>query len=175
MLRQRMSALLIAAAAVLAVPAAAQAQHPSLNGTYTFNAAASDNVNAAIDKAVARMNFVTRPIARGRLRRTNQPYNRITLNLTGSNVSIVTDTRAPIATTDNGTAIKWKREDGEEFNVSTRWEGHKLLQTFSAEDGSRENRYSVGNEGRTLTLEVTVRSPRLQEPVTYRLVYDKVS
>jgi hypothetical protein len=53
--------------------------------------------------------------------------------------------------------------------------GNKLAQEFKAEDGQRKNEYSVSADGRTLTLEVTVTSPRLAQPVRYRLVYDRVS
>ena len=41
-----------------------------MRGTFTINRQQSDDVNRAIETAVARMSFVTRPIARGRLRRS---------------------------------------------------------------------------------------------------------
>lgn len=179
MRRQRLSTLLAAVAAVLALSAAAPAlaqqaaQTPSLDGTYTLNTTASEDVNRAIEQAVARMNFITRPIARGRLKRTNQPYQRILIQHTQGQVSITTDQRAPIRTPANGTPIKWRREDGEMFDVSTEWENGSLEQTFAAEDGRRVNSFSVSPDGRTLTMEVTVTSPRLSQPLRYRLVYNR--
>lgn len=180
MRRQPIRALLVALAAVFAFafPGAAQAGHPaghnvSLDGTYTLNAAASDNVNAAIDRAVARMNFVTRPIARGRLRRTNQPYQRVVIAHTPQQVRIATDNRAAITTPANGTPVKWRREDGEMFDVSTEWENGKLEQTFKAEDGSRTNVFTVSPDGRTLTMDVTIRSEKLAAPVRYKLVFNR--
>lgn len=176
MRRQPIRALLLALAAVfaLALPGAAQAGHnASLDGTYTLNAAASDNVNAAIDRAVARMNFITRPIARGRLRKTNQPYQRVVISHTAQQVRIASDNRAAIATPANGTPVKWRREDGEMFDVSTEWENGRLEQTFQAEDGSRTNVFSVGPDGRTLTMDVTIRSDKLAAPVTYKLVFTR--
>ena len=41
----------------------------SLEGTYTLDQDNSDNINDAIEKAVGKMNFLKRPIARGRLKR----------------------------------------------------------------------------------------------------------
>ena len=176
-MRQRIAPLFCALALVLAasLPAGLHAQQASMKGTWRYNAQASDNVMTAINAAVNRMNFVTRPIARGRLNRTNQPYQRVVIDFTQQQVSITMDQRSVINTPANGTPIKWTREDGEVFDVATAWEGHGLKQTFKAEDGQRANLYTVSNDGRTLTLQVTVTSPRLSGPLTYRLVYDKVS
>jgi hypothetical protein len=55
--------------------------------------------------------------------------------------------------------------------VSTAWEGGRLRQSFVAEDGRRDNHFTVSEDGRRLTLEVTVTSPRLSAPLRYRLNY----
>jgi hypothetical protein len=176
-MRQRISALfaaLLALALVAPAPGSAQGA-ASLNGTFTYNASASDNINAAIDAAVRDMNFALRPIARGRLRKTNQPYQRLQISHTPQQVSVVTDTRRPIVSPANGTPVDWTREDGEKLKVSTVWQGSTLEQTFKAEDGQRVNDYSVSSDGRTLTMRVTVTSPRLKKPLTYKLVYNRAS
>jgi hypothetical protein len=178
MLRQRTTTLLIALAA-LAAPAAvrrAEAQAPSLQGVFQLNTRASEDVNRAIDNAVSRMNFIVRPIARGRLRKTNEPYRRVTISHTQSQVSVTTDARAAIVTPATGSPIKWTRpEDNEKLNVSTEWEAGRLKQTFQAEDGRRVNVWSISGDGRTLTMEATITSPRLPRPLVYHLVYDRVS
>lgn len=178
MRRQPIRALLGALFAVLALalPAAGQqagARTSALDGTYTLNRAASDDINRAIENAVSRMNFVTRPIARGRLRRTNQPYQRLVISHTPQQVSVTTDNRAAIRTPANGTPIKWRREDGEMFDVSTEWENGTLEQTFKAEDGSRTNVFALSGDGRTLTMNVTITSPRLSAPLRYKLVFNR--
>jgi hypothetical protein len=155
-------------------PAAAHAQPAGLRGTFVLDRAASADVNAAIDRAVAPLNVVVRQIARPRLRRTNQPYGRVVLDWSPAEVSITTDARAPIRTAPAGTPVRWRRpEDGEWLNVSTVWQGATLRQTFAAEDGQRVNDYTLSPDGRTLTLNVTVTSPRLPRPLTYRLVYGR--
>lgn len=173
-MRYALGTIALVAAAILAAPvdvAPLQAQTPQLQGTFTYDAAASDNINQAIERAVARMNFVTRPIARGRLRRTNEAYERIRISYTPAQVSVVTDARAPIVTPASGSAIRWTREDGEVLDVSTTWESGALTQTFKAEDGQRVNRYSVGPDGSVLTMQVTITSPRLAAPLVYNLRY----
>lgn len=172
-MRQRISALFTALLALaLVVPDAGSAQgNASLNGTFTYDAAASDNINQAIDAAVRDMNFAMRPIARGRLRKTNQPYQRVQISHTAQQVSVTTDGRPAIVSPANGTPVDWTREDGEKLKVSTEWENGTLEQTFQAEDGRRVNAYSVSADGRTMTMNVTVSSPRLKKPLTYKLVY----
>lgn len=166
----RLKSTLLLGLALLA-PAGLRAQPAPLQGTYAFVAAESDDVGRAIQRATAEMNFVTRPIARGRLRRTNVPYGTITLAQTTSQVTVTSDERAPIVTPADGTPIRWTREDGEVFDVHTRWLDGSLEQTFAAEDGQRINLFSLSPDGRTLTMRVTVTSPRLPEPMVYSLRY----
>jgi hypothetical protein len=174
MRRQRIAPLFCALALALAAALPASAQQASLKGTWRYDASASDNVAQAINTAVQRMNFVTRPIARGRLTRTNQPYQRVTVDFSSSQVTVTTDGRDPIVSPANGTPIKWTREDKEVLDVSTEWENGVLEQTFKAEDGQRVNRYSVDAQGR-MVMEVTITSPRLPRPLTYKLIYNRAS
>jgi len=175
MLRQRARLLLLPLAAALAVPAAARAQESSMRGTFVIDRAHSDDVNRAIDQAVARMSFVTRPIARGRLRRTNTVYQRVVVNFTQTEVSTTFDQRRAITSPANGQPVKWTREDGEVFDLSTEWQGQRLVQTFRAEDGTRTNTYTISADGRVLTMHVVLRSPRLSGPVEYNLVFNRAS
>ena len=173
MRRQRTRTFLLTLAAALVLPVAAHAQESSMRGTWVINRQASDNVTQAINTAVARMSFITRPIARGRLTRTNPVYQRLVLNYTEQQVSTVFDQRHAIESPANGQPIKWTREDGEKFDLSTEWQQGRLVQTFRAEDGSRTNTYSVSADGRTLTMHVVIRSPKLPAPVQYNLVFNK--
>jgi hypothetical protein len=167
--------LLLALAATVAATAQVHAQAAPFNGTFTLVPAQSDNVDTAINQAISRMNIATRQIARPRLRRTNQPYQRVTIATTPQTISITTDSRAAITTNPTGTAIRWTREDGEVINVSTTLQNGNLRQIFAAEDGQRENVWSISPDGRTLTLNVTVTSGRLPQPLRYKLVYQRAS
>jgi hypothetical protein len=175
MRRQRTRTLLIALAALALPLGAAGAQESTMRGTFTLDRAHTDDVNRAIETAVARMSFITRPIARGRLRRTNQVYQRVVINFTPQQVSTTFDQRHAIESPANGQPIKWTREDGEKLDLSTEWQGGRLVQTFRAEDGSRTNNYSISPDGRTLTIHVTIRSPRLPQPLEYNMVFNRAS
>lgn len=165
------NAIALIAAVLLALPGAAAAQNPALPGSYALDEEASDPIRPAIEQAIARMNFITRPVARGRLTRTNEPYRAITIRQSGEEISIITDDRAPIVARPDGNPARWQREDGEELDLTTRWDGPMLEQTFVAEDGQRRNVYSLAPDGDTLELDVTVTSPRLPAPLTYTLRY----
>lgn len=171
-MRTRWLVTAVAGIALLA-PEIASAQAPSLAGSWVRHAEGSDDINAKINEATGRMNIAIRGIARSRLRKTNAPYQRLTIAYNPQQVTITTDSRAAIQTPGNGTPIRWKREDGEVLNVSTEWKNTVLEQTFAAEDGKRVNRYTLSNDGRMMTLEVTITSPRLQQPLVYRQMYHR--
>lgn len=164
------STVLLACVAI-AVATPVRAQSPSLQGTYALAGDGREEIDRAINQAIARMNFAARPIARGRLRKTNVPYRTIRIALPPGQVDIATDERAPVVSPANGAEIEWRREDGEVFRVSTRWESGALKQTFVAEDGKRVNVFTLSPDGNMLSMHVTVTSPRLDRPVTYTLQY----
>ena len=153
-------------------PVAAQ-EAAGLRGSFTVNRQAGDDVNRAIDDAVARMSFVTRPVTRARLRKTNMVYDRVAVAQNGQRVSVRFGDRPPMESPANGAPVKWTSGDGEKFDLSTEWEGGKLVQTLKAKDGERTNTFAVSPDGRTLTLAVVVRSPRLPKPLEYKLVYNR--
>ncbi len=151
--------------------AAATQQEPGLQGTFTL-VSGPDVVTTAINTGTAKMNFIKRPIARSRLKKTNlPPYAWVKIEHTPTEVSIEMDGRKPILTPADGKSIKWTREDGEVFDVNTVWESGTLKETFVAGDGSRENLFEPAPDGQTMTMQVTIRSPQLKQPIVYKLDY----
>ena len=168
---RRLSALLFL---LICYPAAA-AQEASLRGNFVINRQASDDLNRAIDDAVARMNVMLRPTMRARLRRTNRAYQRVVIDYDQRTVSIAFDQRRPMESPADGATVKWTREDGEKFDLSTEWEGGRLEQTLKGKEEEYTNTFSVSPDGRTLTLGVVFSSPKLPRPLTYKLVYNRAS
>lgn len=161
---------------LLAAPTPVRAEgNAAMAGAYVLDRGQSDAVNRAIETAVSHLSFVTRPIARRRLRNTNQPYQRLVLAFGGGKISIAFDQRRPLVTPASGAQVDWIREDGEKLKISTEWESAVLEQTFRSDDGQRVNRFSLGADGKTLTVNVAVSSPRLPRPLTYKLVYTRAS
>jgi len=156
---------------LLAQSAAAQA----LQGTYVNATQPDDTIDRAIEAAVAKMNFIKRPIARGRLARTNPLYGRIEISQSAAEIRVRFDDGNPVVMPLDGASIKWTRADGEVFDVSANLQESQLIQTFKAGDGQRVNHFSLGPDGSTLTLQVTLSSPQLPEPVKYTLTYRRSS
>jgi flagellar hook-associated protein FlgK len=182
MRRQRIAQFL-ALALFAVLPAAAQAQQSQIRGTWTLNRGQSDDINAKINTTVARMNVVVRQIARPRLRSTNTAYPQLVINYDQQNIRVDMQGRPSVSSPGNGQPVLWHRETGRTcpqvrgdcVRVTTEWEDGRLEQTFAAEDGQRVNVYTVSADGNTLTMNVTITSPRLPQPLTYRLVYNRAS
>ncbi|MGA2079344.1 MAG: hypothetical protein ABSH53_01830 [Holophaga sp.] len=137
----------------------------------SWSVASAPDLQAVIDQATAPMNFLTRPIARSRLRNTNVVFRRIQVARTGAEVTITFDDRQPMSMPLDGTPVAWTREDGEKMTVAARLDGDDLEQTFTAHDGQRVNHFHVDPDTRTLRFQVTVRSGRLPGPVAYTVDY----
>ena len=143
----------------------------ALEGSWIWVERESDSIDRAIERGVADLGFVIRPVARRRLRSTTQPYRRIRLDLAHGDVATEYDGREPIRSPADGSVTRWQREDGEMLELATTLRDGVLVQTFTATDGSRENAFSPSTDGERLTLRVTIRSDRLPDPIVYRLVY----
>ena len=140
-------------------------------GRYRLDRGASDDVDRAVEAVVRRMNFIARPIARARLRGADPLYERVTIAIVPAGVSTRFDAHAAIVSPLDGVPVRWTRENGDVFLVSTRLQADRLIQTFTGREGERENIFTLGPDLRTLTVNVTVSNPRLPQPLVYRLVY----
>jgi hypothetical protein len=163
---------------LLALTAAGQSPNPRFGGAWTLAPEQSDDVNAAINRSIARMNVVVRQVARPRLRGTNIPYPQLIFAI-DQNVSVDMPGYPSVSSPANGDPVLWHRRTGRVcpqmkgscVQVTTTWEEDALVQTFRSEDGQRRNIFSVSPDGTKLTMSVTLTSPRLTTPLLYRLVY----
>jgi hypothetical protein len=163
------------AARLFLVPAFAvlslAAQESSLSGTWVQTRV--DDIAAAINTTVADMNFIKRPIARGRLTKLNPAYKKVAIAISGQGVDVKLDDRAPIHMPPGGAAAPWTREDGEKFMVAAQVSGDQLIQTFKNDEGERTNAFKLSADGKSLTLTATVKSPQLPRPLTYSISFGR--
>jgi hypothetical protein len=164
MLAARLSVLTVVATLSLA------AQDSGFGGVWKH--ASDSGIEAAIEETVKDMNFIKRPIARGRLKETNPAYQRVTMTIGSQEIAIQYDARNPIKTPASGTAVPWTREDGKTFQVTAKVDGNKLVQTFKNDEGERTNIWQLGADGK-LNLAVTVKSGSLPKPLTYSISFGK--
>lgn len=158
----------------LLLPLSATAQgHERLAGHFLRDSAASDDVPAAIERAVAKMSFLTRPIGLSRLRATNQPPADVRFALPPDSVVVHYAGQPELRAKRDGSPRRWHNAAGEAFEARATLveapDGRVMLrQSFDAEDGRRENTWTLDASGTALTLDVTVSSPRLPQPLRYR-------
>jgi hypothetical protein len=153
----------------------AAAQEPGLDGTYILDQPDSDNINDVIETAVEKLNFVTRDIARERLKKLNPAYRQVAITSSPNEISVTVDNQPPLRTPAKGAPVAWVGPDGGKVNASMQLTGRLLAQTFTSADGRRVNDYTLSPDGRTLTMQVTETSPRLSQTITYKQVYRRVS
>jgi hypothetical protein len=167
--------VLVCSAIFLGSRTLASAQESSLDGIYILDETDSANMNEVIEDAVGKLNFVTRDIARGRLKRLNPAYRQIAISSSPNEISVTVDNQPPLRTPANGAPVAWIGPDGGKVNASMQLADGRLTQTFTSADGRRVNDYTLSRDGRTLTMRVTETSPRLSQPITYKEVYRRIS
>ena len=166
--------VLLCSAIFLGSSTLAAAQKSGLDGTYILDETDSDNMNEVIEDAVGKLNFLTRDIARERLKKLNPAYRQIAISSPPNEISVTADNQPPLRTPANGAPVAWTAPDGRNVNASMQLVGGRLAQKFTSADGRRVNNYTLGPDGRTLTMQVTETSPQLSETITYRQVYIRV-
>lgn len=182
MTRLRVPLLAITALLALASARSLAQESPRFSGAWTLDPEQSDDIDAKINTSLAGMNLLVRQVARPRLRTTNVPYPRLVFSF-DENVTVVMPGYPTVASPANGEPVFWHRRTGgpcPEMRrscvvVTTAWEDRALVQTFRSEDGQRQNVFTVSPDGTTLTMAVTMTSPRLPAPLVYRLVYTRPS
>lgn len=151
--------------------AVAVAGDPGPEGQFVSDPGGDKIIAEAIERGIKPMNFIARPIARSRLKKTNPPTRSLVISRTANEVVISFDGARPTRSPSDGTVVKWTRDDGEVFDLSTRWHDTGLVQTFKAPDGSRTNTFALSPDGASVNLQVRLESPRLPGPVEYTLIF----
>jgi hypothetical protein len=163
-------ALLVLAAG--AGPASAQ-EAPIPAGTWQFVPEQSEKIDAAVDKAVAHMNFLVRGVARGRLKGANKPIQQIVIDYPGDNVYVLLRAdEPPVITPRTGAFVPYTRADGEVVQAKTELGDGLIRQFFDSNDGQKEHVYRLRPDG-TMAFEVTVLSERLRAPFEYTWVFQQ--
>src|SRR4051812_27825013 len=167
--------VLLCGAIILGSRTLAAAQESGLDGTYILDQTNSDNMNEVIEDAVGKLNFLTRDIARGRLKKLNPAYRQVAIISSPNEISVTVDNQPPLRTPAKGAPVAWVGPDGGTVNASMQLAGRRLAQTFTSADGRRINAYTLSPDGRTLTMQVTETSPLLSQTITYKQIYTRVS
>lgn len=141
-------------------------------GTWRLNSPASDNIDKAIEEAIAPMNFIARPIARGRLKTRNAPFPSVSIKVEGSGVRVAHEAGLTASYPGPGSPVRTTAPDG--TDVHTRFTTDPVLTfTYEADSGIREDRYVLSGDNTAVTIFVRLTSAKLPRPVLYKLVYNR--
>jgi hypothetical protein len=154
----------------LTLPLVASPAVQALSGSWTLTDAPSP-IPQAIEQGLKGMGWIPAHLARIRMNHINNAYHSLDIKVTATEVIIGYQDGERQQLPLDGQRIAWKRGDGETFDVAVREQQGDLVQVYHAKDGQRTNVYHVDPAHGTLSLGVTVTSPRLPHPVTYTLHY----
>src|SRR5512140_1891000 len=99
--------VLLCSAIFLGSSTLAAAQESSLDGTYILDQTDSDNMNEVIETAVGKLNFLTRDIARWRLKKLNPAYRKVAITSSPNEISVTVDNQPPLRAPAKGAPVAW--------------------------------------------------------------------
>jgi hypothetical protein len=149
-------------------------QPARFTGTYRYPGSAQEAEarRAAIDNAVEGLSFVTRSTARNRVSATTQILGFYTFSFEPGKIVVRPQSRPEMISGDKGEPADYVY-NGKHSTLTQVLAGDHLTQVFVSDDGRRENEFTVSQDGKTVTLKVTLTSGRLSSPVAYSLSYKK--
>lgn len=174
-LRRTLQMVVAAIAAPLAqraVPCGREDLNPFV-GAWLGGPGAQQVVEQAIERTTASMSFFTRPFARRRLWQRNEPPDRIVMRCEDRAFIFAFDDapvqRLPI----DGAAV---RQDEVTFRLRLpEGPAPALLHIGETDEGRRESVFRLSAAGTILSMDVTVTSGRLPEPLRYTLEFSRSS
>ena len=154
---------------------APSAEAPALSaflGTYQNQArdGGARAIEAGVDGGIASMGPMVRAIARRRIMASNPAFRTLRIDSPSAGVVRVefVSVRRYEAPLD-GPARAAQAPDGSQVQVSFALRGGRLREAIVAPEGSSANVYRLSADGRVLTLQSTMQSPRLPNDIRYTL------
>jgi len=158
-----------------AKPAEPAAAAPKIDGKYRYVGGEKEQKAAddAIEKVVQEMLFIKRPIARSKLKTRTKKATAWTFTTAGGKIKAAAEGIMTWESPADGSAAAVKTSQGDDAKLTQKVSGNKLTQVFVTEDGSRENEFTLGDDGVTLTCVVTMKSGQLPGPIRFTETFKK--
>jgi hypothetical protein len=154
-----------------AAPEPAASPLDALTGDYRYSGGSSQraSVAKAIDGVANQMSVLARNIARNRLTKANKVPAHVVIATSGAAVTVTIDGNSFTATL-GGPSVK-VRDQGQSSRLRYELRGDSLYMLLDAADGDRTNVFTPRDDGKGVTMRVTMKSPKLPDTLTYRLTY----
>lgn len=118
------------------------------------------------------MSFVARPIARMKLKRKNVAFPRMTITVNGQGLRIQHQQGMNVLYPAPSVSVPGRAPDDTQM-VSKLVFDPSMDIVYDAEDGRREDRYTLSPDGSQIAMNVTLTSARLPQPLSYKLVFGR--
>lgn len=159
-------------ALLLAAAGMASALEPKdFAGQWNLDPSRTENLEKAVDRALEPENFFTRMVARKRILRVARSPRTMNISQVGEGILVTTESHAPPPVVPGGAPVIWMRPKGSPVKIRMEMDGNRLVQVFETDAGNRLQRFSVSADGKQLSVDVEVSSPRLQRKVGYRVAF----
>lgn len=127
------------------------------------------NIASAIEQTVESVNFMLRGFARDKLTEGLTLRPKVVIDRSGDDVT-VTYGHETYTTPASGKSVSRINPKGDRVKVSQKVVGAKVIQTVKSADGARYITFALVDES-TLALKVKITTPRLDDPIKYKLKY----
>jgi hypothetical protein len=166
-----MAGALGALAALVQAADAEAADSIELSSGYRFSGGMRERkaIDRAIEDVVADMSFVTRPIARRRLKAAARVAERVRIDVDDDAITTELDGEVYTAPAD-GKPIRVADSDGDKVELRMRATKSALEQRFSSDDGGKDNTFRLVG-GTKMRLVVRIHSGKLPKDLEYELSY----
>lgn len=141
--------------------------------TYDIIPDSSDNIPAAVERAVQHMFFIARPIARHRLLVNNPMPQHVHFDVTPDTITLHLGDQRPLPLPRDGTVVPWVSTGGDKCQASLVVAGDTLIERVTAHGGQSETRFVTSDSGRRLREAVRITSSHLPQPVVYSILFAK--
>jgi hypothetical protein len=153
------------------IPSPSAAEDASLTGTWRHEASKAEATqrDEAIANATLNMGFLMRGRALEQLREATQPWKVLTLTIENDQLNLSANGRSTKITIDGPpTQVSGERGTG---TTQARYEDGKLVMVAQTGAGTRTTVFHPSDDGKRLTLEVSLASQKLGKPLRYRETY----
>lgn len=130
-------------------------------------------LDAAIEACVKKMNIFIRGIARRRIRKPNQPSPELVVAVEGPNLAVSRPGRPALTAPANGAPIKWRDPGGDWFLVSHGFDHGVMFQRFEGTSSLSLNRYILDPVSNRMVVHTHITSKWLPVPIDFDTTYER--
>lgn len=126
----------------------------------------------AIDKATESMFFAIKGMARSKLRERLPVPKSIRIAFVDGKITVAAEGEVVTTSPESGATVPHTSTSGQPSKLTQQLTADgKLVQKTEGEGGSRTSVYAASADGKAITVQHTVESPKLPKPVRYTLTY----